>query len=758
MIKKLILILMMLLVACCGHAWGVVKIDINPVTPYINEATYAADSAYMYGGIGSVVKKIDAIGTVTTAGQYDFGAGKTIQCVWTTPTAGKIFILVKTTATSLYDLYLSNDGGATLQNSNNPVLSIGDEGGAHIADVYALHRGFTTATIGGVTTYFIGEYNVNGSRVAGGTNDKVRFMSSTDGITWTAAATWNTNGTNYTRHIHAVVYDAATGHVYVCFGDTDAQSGIVNWDGVGAWADNTTIASYNSRSGFTSLSGSQSYRTVDLLVSTNYVHWATDTSSQTTANSGFYRAAKTLATPTRTNTDIQAWNDHYGWTGLVSNTGNLYMMEEIDSASGTVNRQAHIWTSADEGASWSVVGLYGMQINSVSYANLYKFGNNLVFSDTGAGAGKNGESTTLVTEQGNYAEEFPTIIHPVYFVLSTGSGTNGMTPATAWTTPKTAFESGQLGLGIRLILGAENYVNASPSTISFRDPAAANSTTGMLVVEGQGVTATSMSKATADTGNNLFKISATPVVALFKKFKIFSSSTTANYLLYLKTGSTAYSRDMVWGDVNYNTGQIMMWTEGTFDGERSRFDKGQESDIFNPQLAGSTTILKNCVLNGGVYAFSDGYAGATVTILNSTIVDYKTGGVRFNTNATDISRKTIKNNIFYSTRTGAKDIVDNASLTETDTQIDYNRYSNGLTNIANSGGSHSTTGDPLFKASTDYRLQSSSPCRNAGVDVGLTTDFLGKKIRGLPDIGAYEFQPSMGGGSGFGGFGFIFGF
>jgi hypothetical protein len=44
---------------------------------------------------------------------------------------------------------------------------------------------------------------------------------------------------------------------------------------------------------------------------------------------------------------------------------------------------------------------------------------------------------------------------------------------------------------------------------------------------------------------------------------------------------------------------------------------------------------------------------------------------------------------------------------------------------------------------SDYRLKSSSPCKNGGVDVGLTTDFLGNKIRGLPDIGAYEFIPKL---------------
>lgn len=39
----------------------------------------------------------------------------------------------------------------------------------------------------------------------------------------------------------------------------------------------------------------------------------------------------------------------------------------------------------------------------------------------------------------------------------------------------------------------------------------------------------------------------------------------------------------------------------------------------------------------------------------------------------------------------------------------------------------------------DYRLATSVNAINAGVDVGLTTDFLGNAISGLPDVGAYEY-------------------
>lgn len=59
----------------------------------------------------------------------------------------------------------------------------------------------------------------------------------------------------------------------------------------------------------------------------------------------------------------------------------------------------------------------------------------------------------------------------------------------------------------------------------------------------------------------------------------------------------------------------------------------------------------------------------------------------------------------------------------------------------------SITSDPLFAntggsyaLATDFKLQAGSPCINAGTDVGLTEDYGGFPLKGLPDIGAWELQ------------------
>ena len=58
------------------------------------------------------------------------------------------------------------------------------------------------------------------------------------------------------------------------------------------------------------------------------------------------------------------------------------------------------------------------------------------------------------------------------------------------------------------------------------------------------------------------------------------------------------------------------------------------------------------------------------------------------------------------------------------------------------------TVDPLlingstdWSLDTDFQIPTGSPCKDAGVDVGLTEDYAGNPIVGLPDIGAYEYQP-----------------
>jgi hypothetical protein len=128
------------------------------------------------------------------------------------------------------------------------------------------------------------------------------------------------------------------------------------------------------------------------------------------------------------------------------------------------------------------------------------------------------------------------------------------------------------------------------------------------------------------------------------------------------------------------------------------------------------------------------------------------------------------NNLFFTVGTNAKiarleyagtlentDIATMAEYQATIAALKDNptlKWNGTYGSVGTAADANSIGADPRFRSTTDYRLRSGSPAINAGVDVGLTTDFLGKPIRGLPDIGAYEFY----GATGNFGFGFGMGF
>ena len=108
----------------------------------------------------------------------------------------------------------------------------------------------------------------------------------------------------------------------------------------------------------------------------------------------------------------------------------------------------------------------------------------------------------------------------------------------------------------------------------------------------------------------------------------------------------------------------------------------------------------------------------------------------------------IKNNIIYGTTIclNANAVTtglvhsNNCYYRESGTAVSYNGSTYTMANVTTFEASAMAT-DPLMTDPVGgiFTLQSSSPCINAGVDVGLTTDYLENPISGLPDIGAYEY-------------------
>jgi len=153
-------------------------------------------------------------------------------------------------------------------------------------------------------------------------------------------------------------------------------------------------------------------------------------------------------------------------------------------------------------------------------------------------------------------------------------------------------------------------------------------------------------------------------------------------------------------------------------------------------IIGKLANTANVLINGANqselnYAISlDGVAGvelghASAKIQNSVIYG-NTVGVDVN------AAGAITNTIINGNTTGLDEAGGTAVVTYSALQAAH-------------AGTGNITTDPLFVSVTDFHLQAASPARDAGVDVGLTTDYLGSTVpkNGSVDLGAYEYPSGI---------------
>ncbi len=211
--------------------------------------------------------------------------------------------------------------------------------------------------------------------------------------------------------------------------------------------------------------------------------------------------------------------------------------------------------------------------------------------------------------------------------------------------------------------------------------------------------------------------------------------------LRVTKGTGAISGGTNRGNINIATGTNIII-------EKSQSDSTSNgSDIVT---TAKYTTVRYCLfpsnVNRAIYAAAD-----SGSAYNNTMTGTNTQYIILSTNIKDWI---IKNNIFSGSATNF------IWLTSPVTYIARNNlfykstgYTNGwrrgatsfstLASWADSTGqeSGSLTGDPLFRTG-EYRPYPNGPGVNKGVAVGLTSDYRGRSIIGMPDIGAYEYHPS----------------
>lgn len=180
--------------------------------------------------------------------------------------------------------------------------------------------------------------------------------------------------------------------------------------------------------------------------------------------------------------------------------------------------------------------------------------------------------------------------------------------------------------------------------------------------------------------------------------------------------------------------------------------------INNDDTGNSVITVNNNIFRGFFFGLRQGDTGTTLTAQNNTFYNYSSEGIYL---ASVSSTNTFKNNIFYNSGSFTYHVEKLSAATYVaDNNVfypsgNYFRYHGGSGvslsswKTSSSQDTNSTTTSPLFLNSSgsysqasDFQLQSTSTAIDAGTPIsGLTTDYAGNSIYGLPDIGGYEYQP-----------------
>jgi len=138
--------------------------------------------------------------------------------------------------------------------------------------------------------------------------------------------------------------------------------------------------------------------------------------------------------------------------------------------------------------------------------------------------------------------------------------------------------------------------------------------------------------------------------------------------------------------------------------------------------------------------------------LNNVIADNSTGqatyGIRIRGGTSiDYNNLTIRNNIITAITQGDGSPIHldhvNADVVSIENNCFYGNSTDAATKnvcvITNETTQNNIITNPLIKSESTFRLAPTSPCIDAGLDVGFENDNYGHKITGTPDIGAMEY-------------------
>lgn len=436
--------------------------SVSPVD-YFDIQSFSSFGGNVFGVRSSASSQIVQVNS-STGVLSNYGAALPvtgIRCI--KPINATTMLVEADGGTNAFKLYRTNDSGSTwslvLTGPFDLVRTLTD-------------RSICVADIGGSTVLFFGEYNVNGSRTPGSTNDAVRLLRSDDlGATWSEVTRWNTDGsTRNIRHIHCVKQDPITNRIYVATGDSNSESSIYSWDGVTVWPANVTPANVAQSSGLMVQTGAQRFRAVDIAFRNDEMYWMPDTNSGSTGYAsevGVWKCKTDFSAPKlkRVSTCSSILTGHAGWLTVDAPDGSMLWCTGIDTPTSGFLYSAVIASNASL-SDWKVVG--AVRTRSTGNVTPYGFmaiGNNFYLSVSNT-SGKSVDSTAVFQKSelpfkwDLLTRYEPETLHPVYWVNpTTGSNSNdGYRPSAAFASVDYAATGDRATYGGRIQIPIGEYL------------------------------------------------------------------------------------------------------------------------------------------------------------------------------------------------------------------------------------------------------------------------------------------------------------
>ena len=738
---------------------------LNPFN-FVNDIVYASDDTYLYGKSTETIagrwllSEINAGTTAADSNGHDFGAGTAIEGCWTIE-SGHIFYLVKVTATTQYSLWRSNFTTAAGWSAGtfSNVGDFGESGGSPIPNVSILHKAFCEVDVQGVKKIYLYEYNVNGSRTLGSTNDGVRILQSVDnGATWTVAMSFNTSG-HQVKHGHAIAQNPVTKEIYFGAGDSgavgtaDTGQSLIAWDGITAFPPaNTLPADFDAYDGFSSVADITNSRTVAFLFDDEgYVYTGTD--ANTTAElGGIWRWSHDLSTSYQVDNSEVQFSNHTMWWAAQHN-GVHYWIDDVSST--TVVADAHINIYASDtparAGSYKIIGRLTVEDGGGGFAasgspNAMIFAGDKLIISSPAITGKTYNQTVVIEITDERWKDQIDIVAPcVYVDPINGSDSNtGWFPDDAWARVRKALTASEIahGTSVQLLSDDSDASFISMDWSAYSTAGAANGPVNAPVqLRGKGRTDTTFT--VTNNGNTLYFGAVNHSLETYD-VRIRNTTATNHEIFNLVAADcTVKTCDSWLGDLtkpsrmyransgaNCTATAIRTLHQGT--DARIAIQKG--GSVTGYTVYGEASIFEgfdNITLAEGDSDFS---------FYNCTGLNWKATRDGFDEGSSLTTAVRYKNNALYQPVSGVSINVQNGVRPTIGTQCDFN-IANTATVPTGYEGTNGSIVDPLLDLTT-YAPQVGSPCIGAGQDVGVTYDYNGNLYRtSSPSVGAIEGNP-----------------